>query len=293
MSDEKKIYCGEPYEDVRCAENCHCVTLSNGYDLPYVEFGEENDEIIVTGAPYYMTFNTVMKDLAQDYHVYGFIIRNATNEGPAEVFDEDGDIFWTRQWGLDFYDAVTKLGLTKFTYLGKCIGVQPGYWFLKNHPEMLNALVSISQSIHAVEQDADDWNRLQKEDGPMFSVRCMRKKEGLVLKAKEAQTIGMTPGRAAGTKANYYGSHAELQCDSLDEVKELLENNTVPMLYMFPTDDILYQDFHTANIWAAEHTAHSRTVLLQGERHLYEMDIPHKLAWEVKKFMEWKDMPDA
>ena len=177
MSEEKKIYCGEPYEDVRCSEACHCVTLTNGVDLPYVEFGEENEEVIVTAAPYFMTFNAFMKDLAEQYHVYGFIIRTASAGGdqPAEVFDEDGDIFWTRQWSLDLYDALTKLGIDKFTYVGKCIGVQPGYGLFVNHPEMLEGFVSISQTMHAVPDDEDNWNKLQKEEGANFSLRLCRK----------------------------------------------------------------------------------------------------------------------
>ena len=293
-NDGKKVYCGEPYEDPRCAENCHCVTLSNGVNMPYVEFGEENDEVIVTTAPYFITFNSFLKDLAEQYHVYGFIIRSAGDlDQTAEVFDEDGDVFWTRQWGLDLYDATQKLGLTKFAYLGKCIGVQAGYGLVVNHPELLTAFVSISQTMHAVPEDADEWNRLQKEEGASFSLRLCRHKEGLVLKAKEAQAVKITPGRQAGTKDNYYGSHAELHCDSLEEVQELLENTTIPFLYMFPTEDILYQDFHSANIWAAEHTRGARTVILQGEKHLFEVDIPKKMAWEVKRFMEWKELPDA
>ena len=289
----KKIYCGEPYEDPRCADNCHAVTLDNGVDLPYVEFGEENEEVIVSGAAYFITFNTFLKDLAKDYHVYGFIMRSGhTDEGvPAEIYDEEGDIHWTRQWGKDIYEATQKLGLKQFNYVGKCHGVMPGYWLLRNHPETLLSLVSISQSMHAVPADSDMWNKLQKEEGPNFSLRTMRKKEGLALKAKEVQTIGLNIGRQ-DPKDNYWGSHAEAVCDSPEEVQELLLNNTVPMFYMFATDDILYNDFHTANVWAMENTAHSRSVILQGERHLFEMDIPHKMAWETLRFLEWTKLAD-
>ena len=292
-AEGKKIYRGEPYEDVRCAENCHAVTLDNGVDLPYVEFGEENEEVIVSGAAYFITFNTFLKDLAKKYHVYGFIMRSGhTDEGvPAEIYDEDGDIHWTRQWGKDIYEATQKLGLTKFNYVGKCHGVMPGYWLLRNHPETLLSLVSISQSMHAVPADSDNWNRLQREEGANFSLRTMRKKEGLALKAKEVATIGVNIGRQ-DPKDNYWGSHAEAVCDSPEEVQQLLLNNKVPMFYMFATDDILYNDFHTANVWAMENTANSRSVILQGERHLFEMDIPHKMAWETLAFLDWVKLAD-
>lgn len=281
------IYCGEAYEDKRVAKNCHAVTLDSGVTLPYIELGEENSEVLVTGAAYFITFNQVLDDLAKDYHVYGFIMRSAADpDEPGEVFDEDGDVLWTRQWGMDLYNATQKLGLDQFHYVGKCMGVQPGYWLLRNHPEVLLSFSSISQTMHCVDADADNWNRLQKEEGDKFSLRTMRKKSGFALKAQEVATIGMNPGMASGSKANLYGSHAELNCDSREECIELLKNNEVPMFYLFPTDDILYTDFQSANLWAFNNTKNSRTVLLQGERHLFEMDIPHTLAHEVLCFLD-------
>jgi len=288
----EKVYCGEPYEDKRVAKNCHAVTLDNGVTLPYIELGAENSEIIVTGAPYFITAVKLLEELAKEYHVYGFIMRSAADKDePGEVFDKDGDVFWTRQWGMDLYNATQKLGIEKFHYFGKCMAVMPGYWLLRNHPETLLSFSSVSQTMHCVDADADDWNRLQKEEGDKFVLHTMRKKEGFALKAQEIATIGMNPGMAAGSKANYFGSHAELNCDSREECMELLKNNEVPIFYLFPTDDILYADFLSANLWAFHNTKNSRTVLLQGERHLFEMDIPQGLGREILTFLDFLKNP--
>ena len=303
MSEEKKIYCGEPWEDPRCAENCHVVTLDNGIDLPYVEFGEENEEVVVSGAGYFITFNTFLKDLAKKYHVYGFIMRQdqikeaAGEPVVAEEYAADGGVCWTRQWGKEVYEAAQKLGLERYRYVGKCHGVMPGWWIWRNHPEALISFASISQTMHVCEQDRDDWNRLQREDPTAFTLNTMRKKENFAIKAQETATVGFNIGRDGKQvdmrRGNMMGTHTEYICDSYDEAQELLLHNEVPILYLFPTNDILYSDFETANQWAFKNTARSRTVLLQGERHLFEMDIPHRMAFEVLTFFDWAELPDA
>ena len=50
MQEENIIASGEPYTDPRMAENGRKITLDNGRDILYCEFGAENKEIIVTGA---------------------------------------------------------------------------------------------------------------------------------------------------------------------------------------------------------------------------------------------------
>ena len=45
---------------------------------------------------------------------------------------------------------------------------------------------------------------------------------------------------------------------------------------MFGTEDILYHDFYKANIEGMHLIPGVRTVLLQGEKHLLEMDMPKR-----------------
>lgn len=305
MSEEKKIYRGEPIETKWVAENGHCVTLDNGYDLPYCEFGEENEEVVVTCAAYFHTFLNIVKDISKHYHVYGICMRQqeaeeeAGEEVAATEYGDDGKILWTRQWGVDTWNAIQILGLDKkpFYYVGKCHGVLPGWWIWRNHPEALKGMVSMNLVMHAVERDKNDWDRLQREDPNGFTLRSMRKKEGFALKAKEVAMLGVNMGRdnkgVDSRRANRLGTSTELICDSYDEVKERLTTNEIPILYLFSTDDILYEDFKSANEWAVFNTARSRSVYLQGEKHASNMDIPHRLAWECLSFFDWAQLPDA
>lgn len=268
------------------AENCKAVTLDNGREMIYCEFGEENEEVIVTGAFYFHTFNKFLKELAKKYRVVGFVMRTS---GDGEIFDKDGDVNWTRQWGEEIYQATQKLGLEKFHFVGKCHGIMPGWYMMKEHPEVLLSMSSISQSLHAYEQDKDDWTAKQKELGPKFMLQALKRHDLLPEKVKEAQLVqstGTVGANPVDPKVGYYGSHAEEICDSYEEVKEFIKTIKTPVLHLYPTDDILYWDFKTANEAAMYEVPGAKTVLLQGERHLLEMDIPKLMAREVMFFIE-------
>ena len=286
---------GEPYEDIRVAENCKQVTLDNGTIIPYCEFGEENDEIIVTGAVYFITFNDYLKEVAKDYHVYGFIMRIGENGTETEL-NPDGTVNWVRQWGLETYQAMQKLGIEKFHYNGKCHGVMPGWYLAVEHPEVLLSLTSISASFHCCPQDQDQWTERQKTEGPAFAVAQMRKKENLVKKAAEAKAVGNTgfQGSAALVAMAKYGSHSEeVFYGDLEKCKEWYAGLQIPVCYIFAVEDVLYYDFKTSNEYVMYHTNNGKFVMLDNERHLMEMDIPVKLAFECKSFLAGLKLDDC
>ncbi|MBQ9066906.1 MAG: hypothetical protein IJ133_05215 [Clostridia bacterium] len=285
---------GDAYEDKRVAENCKKVTLDNGTIIPYCEFGEENEEVIVTGAVYFITVNEFLKELAKKYHVYGFIMRIEENGTETEK-NEDGSINWLRQWGLEIYESARKLGLNQYHYLGKCHGAMPGWYIAAEHPEALISLTSISASFHCSPQDQDQWTERQKTDGPKFALNAMRKKSNLPKKAAEAKTVGNTGFQGEGALAAMakYGSHSEeVFFGDYDKCKEFYDNLKLPICYIFAVDDLLYYDFQTSNEYVLYHTNRGKFVMLDNERHLMEMDIPKKLAAECLFFLEETKMKD-
>ena len=286
MQEENIIASGEPYTDPRMAENGRKITLDNGRDILYCEFGAENKEIIVTGAIYFITFNEFLKELAKNFHVYGFIMRL---DGDGEEKNPDGSINWTRQWGRDIYDAARKLGIGKFHYVGKCHGAMPGWYLVKEHPECLLSLSSISASLHAFPPDADEWTERQKAEGPKFALNTMKKKENLIKKVEEAMVVGNTgfQGSQALADMAIYGSRSEEAFfGDYEAVKAFLPTIETPVLHIFGSEDLLYYDFKTSNEYAMYHTAGAKFVMLQGEKHLMEMDMPKLLAREVSFFIE-------
>jgi len=295
-------------KDRKLAENGKFVTLDNGMQMGYCEFGEENEEIIVVGAFYYISFNIFLKILAKKYHVYGVLMRMG---GEGTERNADGTVNWIRQWGVDTYQVTQKLGLKKFHFVGKCHGVMPGWYMIKEHPEVILSMSSISQSMHVCDADSNLWFELLAKEGPLFALRGIKKTKLLALKAEEAKIAGLTlalsqtenvpvpetdetdyvPEPPKDPSLGYYGSHAEAMFNSREEVKEFMENIKTPVLHVFPTEDVLHWDFKTANITAAHIIPGARSVFLQGERHLIEMDMPELLAREVDFFIQGTKLP--
>ena len=272
--------------------NCKFVTLDNGYELPYSEMGEENEVVLVESAFYLLSTANVGEELAKKYHYYGFVMRW---DGPAEEINEDGSINWARQWGKDVYEATQKLGLDSFHYLGQCHGVIPGYYILKENPDVLLSFSSLQQTLHICEQDQDQWSELPKLDGPAFQLKISKDPRSVARMAEERLIIAKVTEGADPTqmvKIQYYGSHAEEMFDSYDEVKAFLPTIRTPIMYLITADDPLHYDFYTADHAAIYQTAGAKTVIYQDERHLILFDNTDKLVSEIDFFIQqskyWK-----
>ena len=87
-------------EAKKVAYGAKSIVLDNGVELTYCELGEQNEEVLVTGAFYFHTVMPVVELLAERYHVYGVVMRF---DGDTDELDPDGSTNWTRQWGADVY----------------------------------------------------------------------------------------------------------------------------------------------------------------------------------------------
>lgn len=72
----------------------------------------------------------------------------------------------------------------------------------------------------------------------------------------------------------------------MEECDEALKNLTVPVGYCFGTIDPLLQDYWESNLYAIMNTKGARTVILEGECHLMELDAPDRMAAEVFAFID-------
>lgn len=276
------------FEAKKVSKNGKSITLDSGLELTYCEFGEEHEEIVLSGAFYFHTFTPVLEELAKRYHVYGVVMRMS---GPATEFDKDGSINWTRQWGEDLYQFCKAMNIKKFHYVGKCHGTNPGWFMIKEHPEMLETFSSFYLAPHLCKRNSDMWHEIPKKEGQMAFVRLsMRKQERIPVKLAEVKTLGpeFTSPEAAKNKANIeiHAESPQLVWDSPEECEEGLKNVHTPVMFVFGTDDILFHDYFDSNIKAMEIVPGARTVLLQGERHLMEMDCPDRMASEVFFFID-------
>lgn len=263
---------------------CKSVVLPYGAELTYCEMGEENEEVVLTGAFYFHTWTAVVERLAKKYHVYGVEMRF---DGPCTEFLEDGkEVNWSKQWGEDMYQFAKMMNLERFHYFGKCHGTLPGWYMVKNHPEMLETFCSFFLAPHILPPDDNSWFTYIQEHGPLeHEKRLMRHQEKLNLKLEEQAQLGdMSAIRPLVGK--FALGLAFIWDNDLDALKDTLANTQVPVCMLFGTEDPLHKDWLTNNLTLATIINRSRTVLLQGERHYMEIDCPDRIANEGIAFIE-------
>lgn len=273
----------------KVSKNGRSVVLDNGLEVTYCEFGEENKEVVLSGALYFHTFTPVLEELAKRYHVYGVVMRTG---GEGTELNADGSVNWGRQWGWEMAEFAKAMGIEKFHYVGKCHGTIPGWYMIKEHPEMLETFCSFYMAPHLCPRNSRQWIEIPKAEGPMGMLkRTMRKQENIPLKIAEVQTLGVSAagGPEVGApelESGKYGDAPELIWNSSEDCERDMKNIKTPVLFVFGTEDILFHDYYDSNLKAMQIIPRAKTVLLQGERHLMEMDCPDRMASEAFFFID-------
>lgn len=256
--------------------------LKSGIELTYCERGENNDEVIICGAFFFHTFMPVVEKLAERYHVYGVIMRF---DGKADQLNEDGSTNWTRQWGNDIYNFALEKNLSQFHYVGKCHGSVPGWYLVKYHPECLKSFASFFLAPHTKPQNSNQWFELltQKDLTAMMRAALRKPETGTKLKMAEMATVGKVDATIIPKYAADFVPHI---WSSTEECIDALKNMTIPIAYLFGTEDLFFQDHFDSNMFAMLNTRKARSILLGGERHLMEIDCPERVASEVFNFID-------
>ena len=259
------------------------VMLPNGREVVYCERGEQNKEILVTGAFYFHTFMPVVEYLAERYHVYGFVME-INGESPCR--DAEGGTHWGNTWGEDLYGLVRALGIKKFHYLGKCHGVVPGWWMVRHHPEMLIDFCSFYMAPHLKPQTANEWfDTLEKKGAPALMSKAMRKKSGVFKKMLELASLGKA-AKELDASAGTYASSPQLLWDSLEECEADMRKLDVPVYFLFGSEDIVFHDHYDSNMYIKDVARGCKFKIIPGERHLMELDCPKRVAEEAFAFID-------
>lgn len=256
--------------------------LDNGVEVTYCERGEQNSEVLITGAFYFHTVMPVVEGLAKRYHVYGIVMRIS---GDSDYKNSDGSIHWGNTWGNEIYEFARKMGIQRFHYWGKCHGTAPGWWLVKNHPEMLIDFGSFYMAPHLKPQNSNVWFDTQHHKGPwaLMSV-AMRKKSGLFKKMLELASLGSARKDMDGGALKY--AFPETLWDNLEECEKDMRKVNVPIYFMFGSEDVLFHDHYDSNMYAKEIVPSCKFKVLEGERHLMELDNPKRVVSEELEFID-------
>ena len=259
------------------------VVLPNGREVTYCERGENNPEVLITGAFYFHTFMPVLEYLAERYHVYGIVMAVS---GESLCKDTEGNTHWGNTWGEDLYGFVKALGIEKFHYLGKCHGVVPGWWMVRHHPEMLIDFCSFYMAPHLKQQTANVWFDTIKTKGPRALLSMpMRKKTGIFKKMKEMASLGSTAKNLEASVGDYAAAPERIW-DSLEECEKAMRELSVPVFFLFGSEDVVFHDHYDSNMYIKDMARGSRFKIIPGERHLMELDCPKRVAEEAFSFID-------
>nr|WP_310783491.1 hypothetical protein [uncultured Alistipes sp.] len=257
------------------------VVLENGAELTYCERGEQNKDVIITTAFYFHTFMPIIEGLAERYHVYGIVMRF---DGVTDQKNEDGTTHWGRQWGKDVYDFTRKMNIKRYIHVGKCHGTIPGWYMVKEHPDMMDCFASFYLAPHVYQEHGDRWTSLLAcGDVKKLMANALRDPEGgLQKKMEEMASLG---GSATSPEIMIYGGYPELLWNNSDALKDTLHNMTVPVGYCFGSSDPLFLDHYQSNMYAVLNTKGAVTTFLQGECHLMEIDSPERVVSNIFHFI--------
>ena len=117
----------------------------------------------------------------------------------------------------------------------------------------------------------------------MMSMALRKPKSGLPKKMEEMASIGDS---AQSPIVPLYAAAPEKIWNSIEECDEFLKNMTIPVGYFFANDDPVFQDYYESNIYGIMNTRGARTIILNGEKHLMELDSPERVASEVFGFID-------
>jgi pimeloyl-ACP methyl ester carboxylesterase len=137
---------------------------------------------------------------------------------------------------------------------------------------------------HLCKQNSNQWFDLKKEGPISLLSRAMKKQELIPIKLEELNTLGSDKMSTPGIEE--YVAAPEKIWDSIEECEETLKNVTTPVCLMFGTDDILFLDHFDSNIKALMTIQGCKCIILQGERHLMEIDCPDRVVSEACFFID-------
>lgn len=256
------------------------LVLDNGVELTYCERGQEHEEVVIAGAFYFHTVMPVIEYLAQRFHVYGVVMRM---DGKITETNADGSTHWGNQWGSDVYEFSKKMGITRFNYFGKCHGTIPGWWMVRNHPEVLMSFSAFFLAPHLKPQVSNQWFDNIGDMEFMMKMAMRKPETGLKKKMHEMQQLG---DNATNPETVAYLASPEKVFESLEECEKVMRNTDVKIGYLFGTEDPLYQDHLDSNLYAMQITKGARGMILNGEYHLMELDCPERIGAETIYFID-------
>lgn len=264
------------------------ITLKNGVALSYYEFGAGNKDVMIISQLYFITYRAWLEAMADRFHIYAIAMRMDDAHGPISEYWDDGAIYWPAQWAEDINGFAEEKGIEHYIYCGKCHGTTPSWVLLKRYPEKLKAVITMSlmpfnrDGIIPLPRKAFVNMIMGYPDKtlPKPDPTCRHPECNYSLKECEMATVDYSAFQKISSHPSFFPL-AEYK--TREEVLAFMDTVKTPILFYYGSKDHMYEDWA---IEAAMHAENGKIVIVNGERHLCELDIPERMALDCIAFID-------
>ncbi len=263
------------------------VVQVNGGELSYQQWGRGETSIIFSMMSFGASFDELSRLLAVDYRVYAVNLR-----APALAQIQDARDPYLPLWAKDVHDLARELRVGKFFYAGISHGGLVGWYLALTYPDALAGLISIV----GVPQDRDfiqtkavreltqppaspEQRRavLASHFAPTADPVRLKRREALLVQIEQERAIPRREGLPVGPGLAFP------DCKTNEELRARLSGVRVPTLILHG----MYDHFTGPEmaLLAAGAVPGAKAVFFQDESHMLSAESPHKVADEIRLFI--------
>jgi pimeloyl-ACP methyl ester carboxylesterase len=263
----------------------------DGADIWFEQHGSGGDVLIASASG----FGAYPAILAEAPYHCTVVTVQARGFGRSTHLAEPPAAGWLDQWGEDVLAVADHLGIDTFVYTGISHGAGIGWHLARRHPERLRALISVVGTPHDRSGDTSSSagrRRIVEE-----------RRNPAVLEEQFRILGGRTEGeerllRRERTIAGLVRRHLDYseeealvnqgmpfpEATTNEELAKILETIRLPVLSLAGLRDGVISP--QSALRAAMAVAHSKTVLFEDEGHFMGDERPHRVAREVRVFLD-------
>ncbi len=263
------------------------VVQVNGGELTYQERGRGETAIVFSMMSFGASFDELSRLLAVDYHVFAVNLR-----APAPEQIQDARDPYLPLWAKDIHDLARKLRLGKFFYAGISHGGLVGWYLALTYPDALAGLISIvgvpqdrsflqTKAVRELTQPpATPEERravLASHFAPTTDPVRLKRREALLAQMEQERAMLRREGLPVGPGLAFP------DCRTNEELRARLRGIRVPTLILHGMYDH-FTDPEMA-LLAAGAVPRAKAVFFQDESHMLSAESPHKVADEIRLFV--------
>lgn len=263
----------------------------DGADVWFEQHGTGGD-VVISSASGFASYPAI---LAEDPYHCTVITVQARGFGRSTHLATPPAAGWLDQWGTDVLAVADHLGIDTFVYTGISHGAGIGWHLARSHPERLRALISVVGTPHDRSGDTSSSAGRRRIVEGRHDPAVVREQLGILggrtegeerLRTREETLSRLVESHLGQTEEEALVNQGMPfpEATSNEELAEILATIAVPVLSLSGLRDGVISP--QSALRAAIAVPHSKTVLFEDEGHFMGNERPHRVAREVRLFLD-------